>query len=433
MTSLSQYSGKRDVSTNTSTASICPIFDSGTRVDIVLLVSAFFLQRFSLPFAGTHLALDVVFVAFILLHQFLSGNLVIQYDRLLWFLAAGLLATCSLLVNLERASVTSYLLFLVLCSLLTFNKRSSDAQYMSTLRAFQFLVMFLSCLAIGQFLAQFVVSGYSLVKFYGIVPDVFFTGAHTIHKIEGSSLLKSNGIFLAEPSNLTQVAALGILIEVLEFRRPRYLLLMVLGSMLAYSGAGMVTLLLFLPLASLRLGRVAVSVLLVGAVALGLFKSGIIDVSIFQSRSAELESTNSSGFNRFIGPFWMAGHFFSTANLQTLLIGSGPGTKALLDNAVRYSGINGWLKQLFEYGFIGSAIFICFLASCLHASRCPKLVLGAVLFTYFFIADFLITWVCTILIVLCTLHGPEVRPVQAGPPQIPRSRHRLTAVDWQPS
>src|SRR5271156_6764649 len=199
--------------------------DSATQIDIAFLGSALFLQRFSLPFAGKRLGLDFVLVGFILLHQFLSGKLLIQYDRLLWFLAVGLAATCSLLLNFERISLTSYSQFLVICLLLTLSRPSPD-RYKSTLQAFQFLVMLLSCLAVAQFFAQFVVDGTKLITFYGIVPGVFHfgEGAHTVHAIEGSSLLKSNGMFLAEPSNLTQVAALGILIEVLEFRRPRYLL-----------------------------------------------------------------------------------------------------------------------------------------------------------------------------------------------------------------
>jgi hypothetical protein len=283
---------------------------------------------------------------------------------------------------------------------------------------------------VAQFAAQFVVNGQQLINFYGVFPDIFFNrGAHTIHAIEGSYLLKSNGIFLAEPSNLTQVVALGILIEVLEFHRPRYLVVMLVGSLLAYSGSGFVTLLLFLPFASFRHSKVAFSVLLVGVLAAGIFASGIIDLSIFQMRSAELQGTGASGFNRFVGPFWMAGHFFHTVPLQAVLFGSGPGTKILLDDALWYSGINGWLKQIFEYGVIGSFIFFCFLASCVRRSRCPGVVLAAVIFEYFFIADFLITWVCTIVIVLCTLHGADRaygREMQPAPwRRTPRTTSRI--------
>ena len=87
-----------------SVASLRQIYKSETRIDIALLVSALFLQRFSLQFGKTFLVLDLVPVAFILLHQFLSGKLLIHYDRLLWFLAVGLAATCSLLLNFKSTT-----------------------------------------------------------------------------------------------------------------------------------------------------------------------------------------------------------------------------------------------------------------------------------------------------------------------------------------
>lgn len=392
----------------TALVSVDPTYKSETRVDITLLVSALFLQRFSLPFGKTSLAVDLVLPAFILLHQFLSGKLLIQPDRLLWLLAAGLLVSCSLVLNFESASVTSYSLFLVLCSLLTLSRPSNPDQYKSTLRGFQFLVMILSCIAVPQFFAQFVINGADLIMFYGFIPKIIMGGGHTVHEIEGSSVLKATGLFLAEPSNLSQVAGLGILIEVLEFRRPLYLLVMVLGFLLAYSGAGVMTLLLCLPFASFHHSRAVFSVLLVGVFVVALFATGIIDISVFQSRTAELDTPGASGHFRFVGPFWLAAKFFDTGSLQAVLLGSGPGTITQL-NDLRYSGSAGWLKALYEYGIIGLFVFICFLASCLRRSRCPKPVLAAIIFNYFQNGDFFTTWICTIMIVLCTLHGPERR------------------------
>src|SRR5215471_2592505 len=96
-----------------------PTHKSETRVEVALLVSALFLQRFSLPFQHTFLMLDILPVAFILLHQFLSGKLLIQLDRLLWFLAAAFAATLSLALNFNEKMLTSYFLFLALYSLVT--------------------------------------------------------------------------------------------------------------------------------------------------------------------------------------------------------------------------------------------------------------------------------------------------------------------------
>ena len=404
VTNVSQYVTNRPMLAETSAASIRRIYKSETRIDIALLVSALFLQRFSLQFGNTFLALDLVPVAFILLHQFLSGKLLIHYDRLLWFLALGLATTGSLLMNFKSAKLTSYFLFLVLYSLMTLSRPSTLDQYKSTLQIFQFLVMLLSCIAIAQFTAQFVVDGARLIMFYGMIPDFLMAGSsgiHTIHPIEGiPSLLKSNAIFLAEPSTLSQITALGILIEILEFRRPRYMFAMVLGFLLAYSGTGLMTLLLFLPLAGFRHGKVALSALLVVVFALGLFATGIIDSSVFLSRSTEFENSHTSGFARFVAPLALAAELFDTGSVQALVVGTGPGTG---------SNINSWLRPLYEYGIIGSFVVVCFWASCLRGSRCPGPVLAALFFTYLFEAGFLDPSILTLIAVLCTLHGPEPR------------------------
>jgi len=265
--------------------------------------------------------------------------------------------------------------------------------------------------------------------FYGLVPDFLMAGSggiHTIHPIEGSTnLLKSNGIFLAEPSTLSQITAAAILIEVLEFQRPRYVLVFVLAFLLAYSGTGLMTLFLFLPLAVVRHGRVALSALLVSMFALGLFATGIIDLSVFVSRSSEFEDTRSSGFARFVAPVWAVAQLLDTATLQAFLLGSGPGTA---------TNVATWLRPFYEYGIIGSFVVVCFWAYCLRRSRCPGPVLAALIFTYLFETGFLDPSILTIIIVLCTLHGPEPRrghvdrASQLLPPSHPTS---TLGVNWR--
>ena len=376
------------------------------RTDVALFASALLLQRFVLPYGQTFLGFDLIATAAILSYQFLRGKLLIPYDRLMWLVAVGLAATCSLVLNPERASLTGYAQFLFLCSLFTLTRRSTPEAYEGTLRAFQFVVALLACLAVAQFVAQFVVSGSKLIMFFGIVPSIFLAEAHTIHPIAGSSLLRSNGIFLAEPSNLTQVMAIGILIEVLEFRRPRYLAVMVLGLLLAYTGAGLVTLAVFLPLASLRHGKVALSVMLAVTFAVGLVAAGLIDQSLFLSRTSELETPGTSGFQRFVGPFWTVAEFYDTEPLQSLLAGTGPGSVKTLGGVL---GMSAWLKQLLEYGIIGAFIFVCFSASCLRRSTCPGLLLAAMIFHDLVTGSFFTPWAAIITIALCTSHERALR------------------------
>jgi hypothetical protein len=409
------YGTTRPTHAGTTVALRGGAYQLGTRADITLLASALFLQRFSLPFGETYLALDFVPTVFILLYQFFSGKLLIQYDRFCWFLAVGVATTCSLMLNFKSTMLTSFFLFLVLYSLFMLSRPSALHQYKNTLQAFQFMVMLLSWLAVAQFLAQFVVDGSKLIMFFGIIPDfllgVFKTGGmNTIHPIEGSTLLKSNGLFLSEPSTLSQVVAVGILVEILEFRRTPYLLAMVPGFLMAYSGTGLIILLLFLPLAGIHHRKAGFSMLLVGVFALGLFATGIIDLSVFSSRVGEFGETHASGFARFISPVWLLAKFFDTSPFQAWVIGSGPGTvKTFAD--VWYGGFPvTWLKLLYEYGMVGFFIFLCFFASCLRKSRCPRVVLAALVCTYLFVAGPLNTWFLTVIIVLCTLHGSEPLP-----------------------
>ena len=270
--------------------------------------------------------------------------------------------------------------------------------------------MLLSCLAIAQFPAQFVVDGKKLINFFGIFPDFLLNPDSTAIRelrLGSSSLLKSNGIFLPEPSNLSQIVAFGILIEVLEFRRPLYLFIMATGFLLAYSGTGLMVLLLFLPLASLRHSRAGLSVLLIVMFALGLFATGLIHISPFANRTGEFEAQGSSGFTRFTAPVLLTAKLAHTGSLQGWLIGNGPGSIKTYAGDIWYGSWATWLKILYENGLIGSFAFACFLASCFRRSRCPGLVIMAIVFNFLFMQGNM-----TLAIPLCTLSRVEPRRVR---------------------
>jgi hypothetical protein len=417
MSGVSEYIGEPATLAETSVASVWQTRESkksATQVDIALLVCVLFTQRFTLPFGNTFLGLYLVAVGSILLYQFLSGKLLIQYDRFLWFLALVLATACSLLLNFKSMTLTGYSQFIVVYSLFTLNRPSIPDQYKRTLQAFQFLVLLLSCLGVAQFVAQFVLDGISLHNFYGIVPDLLtndpsgFWGSNVQNfggGILGKGLIRSTGLFFPEPSEFSQMTALSILIEVLEFRRPRYLLVLALGFLVAYSGTGLMLLLVFLPLAGLRHGRAGVSALFVVMFMLGLITTGIIDLSAFTDRVGEFQDTQSSGFARFVSPLLLAAKNFDTASLQALLIGSGPGTAKTFGDHWNGGGqLTSWFKMFYEYGIIGSFVFVCFVASCLRRSRCPGLVVAAMVFAWIFLQGNTL-----LAIVLCTLNGPEPR------------------------
>jgi hypothetical protein len=144
-------------------------------IDVALLACALFLQRFNVSSGSSRMSFDVLPAVLILIHQFLSGRLLIQYDRFMRFLGVGFAVTCSLLLNFKSTMLPSYFLLIVMYFLFTLIRPSTAERYKSTLLAFQFLAALLACLAVAQFVAQFVVDGRDLVFFYGIFPEFLLT------------------------------------------------------------------------------------------------------------------------------------------------------------------------------------------------------------------------------------------------------------------
>jgi hypothetical protein len=389
-----------------------------SRTDTALLASALFIQRFTLPFpGGKSVSLAILPVMLIFGYQFAANRLLLDYDRLPWFLLLTLFATVSLLLNFDNSTLTSYSLFLVGYFFFTLIRPSPQYQYKRTLHNFQYLVFIISCLAILQFPAQLVVDPQKLIMFFGVFPDAllpYHAKVNTIGIISAAGQLsKSNGIFLAEAATLSQVAAVAILIEVLEFRRLWYLIVLSSGFLVAYSGSGVSILLVSFPVAFLVTRRVQLPVLLVCLFAAGLFAMGIIHLSVFTGRLGEFQDTQSSGFIRFVSPFWMATEYFDTVSLSGLLFGNGLGHGFVPRGFYGSSG-NTWFNLVYEYGLIGAFVFACFLGTCFRRSWCPAPVIVGIVFNYLFNANNLFDAAgLTIIVVLCTLRP---RPIFRASP-----------------
>jgi hypothetical protein len=397
----SQFRGGQRELPGANVSGLSPTNVSAVRVDTAVLASLLFLQRIVLPMFGSSMGLDSVVVLLILGYQFAAGKIFIQFDRLLWFLVLVLAATSSLLLNADSKR-TSYGEFLVGFSLLTLTRPSTDDQYKATLQNFQLLVLILSWLAILQFLAHFIINPSRLVMFFGIVPNLTDPGESVQIGV------KSNGLFLSEASTLSQITALGILLEILEFRRPRYLLALTLAFLLAYSGTGTSMLLLGLPLAALVNPKAQLPAMIATLFALVLLATGFIHLSMFTSRLGEFQETHASGFMRFTSSFWQAADYFKTASLQELFFGKGPGYGAIRDTFYASSS-NGWFKLFLEYGALGTFVLPCFFAYCLRRSRCPKPFLAVLIYYYWVLGNIVGASAVAMIAVFCTLNGPEPR------------------------
>jgi hypothetical protein len=312
--------------------------------------------------------------------------------------------------------LASYGLFVVLYFLFTVSRRTTPQRYQDTLQGFQFLVLILAGIAIAQLPAQFIVDPRRTLMFFGIFPNAVLPssggGANTMGIIGPGGLHKSNGIFLTEASVMSQIAAVGILIEIIEFRRPRYLIVLTLGLLVAYTGTGLTVLLVGLPLAFLMNRRVQLPVLLIGLFACVLLTMGIIQLSTFTSRLGEFENTHASGFTRFVSPFWMAAEYFQTTSAAQLLLGNGPGGVGFVPkkgNLIYNGSGSAWFNLIYYYGLIGVFVFTCFSVCCFRKSRCPMPLFGALIYYQWIMGGVIGTPILMVMVVLCTLNGPEAR------------------------
>jgi len=199
----------------------------------------------------------------------------------------------------------------------------------------------------------------------------------------GSHVYRANGVFLMEPSFLSQVLAVAIVVELSG--RNRWWLQAILGAglLVSYSGTGFMILALCVPLLVVAKRRWDFLVLflflavLVSAFGEQLFLDKLL------SRVNEFHSYGSSGFARFVGGFYMFDQFMWGHPLRTLF-GYGAGSfkdyMALSHYPVSEMPL---FKMVFEFGVVGAAAYFSFLFYCLFASPAPRLVSLAIAMTFF--------------------------------------------------
>lgn len=174
----------------------------------------------------------------------------------------------------------------------------------------------------------------------------------------GSSILRSNGLLLLEPSIFSQLLALAVVVDYFILGRTKWLPLYLVAYLVSFSGTGALSLLLVVPfyamLSRRNFGRVAAFGLL-GIVGLILGMAAFPDqVGAILGRADELSYSGSSGYARFIGPFLVVGDLSHEARF---LLGWGPGATERYIYHAEGTG-NSIAKLIIDYGVIGLIGFL---------------------------------------------------------------------------
>ncbi len=341
---------------------------------VAILFGCIFLQRFGIPLGELKLPVVVPLVAAVFGVLLVQNRTLFSETSLLIYLLFCLYALFSAGLALAIpplgtiASVPSLGYLLLVYAFLVLRIRPA-AGWTETLAVFRDFVTVIAVCACIQFAAQF--AGVNLFSLAGVVPDSLLleqTYNVVVPIWYGSTIYKANGIFLLEPSFLSQFVAIALVIEFLYFGSAFRMALLVLALLAAFSGTGLVVLAFAVVVASVlerrSLWRVATFLIVGGSIAAlagTLVAPEYVDSVV--RRMSELDSDQASGFIRFISPYVMVTDV--TADPRSIL-GFGPGTAEQFESLGYTYGINALTKILIEYGMPGLLLYVGLLLSAFY-------------------------------------------------------------------
>lgn len=337
------------------------------RLLTTILLASLLLQRFGPVFGSSFLSIVGPIGLAIAGYGLLRGLLVLHRTRLMifagfvgWIIAGAAIREArpesfgspSWLSMLQFVGVTGFAIVVV-------RQRLDEGRFFRRVNA---ILLFIAVAGTVEFIVQF--AGIDLFSFHALVPDRFLLEGiyNTSIPIGDSGYLKSNGLFLIEPSVLSQFMALAIIIEMLMFRRPLHLGIYAAALLESISGTGWLMIGGFVVTAAFSLGArgllisaatAALVLLGLGALAV-LFPSGF---DVFMSRTGEIYSVGSSGHLRFVTPWWLNDYVLSR-DPWAALIGIGPGLSEHLAMPPAWDyNINTPVKLGLEYGWPCFALY----------------------------------------------------------------------------
>ena len=389
------------------------------------------LQRFGLPIGGQQSAVFVsLLIAPVLMAPLLfTGQLRISAGPAFTFVIA---LCCLLLTTImtvlypdleKRFSLPSVLeLFLLLFLLLPQPAGAFDTK--AVLPIFTFWARLIAVASLIQYGAQFV--GLRFFSFASSFPALgpFLTeaGYHVEAPLRyGSSINRANGVFLLEPSILSQVMTLAIVVDVFVLRRLKWLALYAAALLASFSGTGA----LILTVTFLVAGVVSPRQLprAIGAIVLMVVLAGVAAVvfpSQFSTLADRVSGDDPSAHARYAEQFTV---LQTIATDPRLVAGFGPGAA---DGFIQSGSMSALLKMFFDYGLLGLLTLVAYILTAWWRSDHPALMLVA-LFTFQLGGGYLLFPPMVLLLsLLCTWSRPL--PLRAAVPASTRGARPLSRL-----
>ncbi|HEY4068459.1 MAG TPA: hypothetical protein VGM74_16270, partial [Burkholderiaceae bacterium] len=331
-------------------------------ITAVPAVTATFLSKLSIaPFGAMGLSLAVPMLCATGALGLLLGRMVADVRRLLAFIALLALLWGMQVLRNEVFSVSSLMLFTLLHFPYVLRMRRTP-DYRHVLAFFQGVAVTIAVLGLVQYAMQFLVGPTLAFPIENFFPEAFKVSKFNMQGYleYGSEVYRTNGVFMLEPSFFSQLLAVAVVLEAVTRRRPWVLVVLLAAMAVSYSGTGLMLLGACLP--CLAVARRRWDWLLAGAllIALALLGAETIDnpyVNVFLKRAGEFTEPGSSGFERFVGGFYVFGQLLWPQPWRGLF-GFGAGALQLYETKAYWPfGSNAVFKMVFEFGLVGGLAY----------------------------------------------------------------------------
>jgi hypothetical protein len=343
------------------------------------LVATTFLAKWAVPFGPRDLGMSWPLILVAVLVGWMTGRLRIDPVRCAaLFLLIGFLGAVQVLRG-DVFSLPSLLLMAAIFGCYVMSIGAAPPSRHDALRLFLTVSAVIAAASVAQFGLQFVVGRDLAFPVDNLLPRALLIEGYNnqIPIADGTRIQKANGVFLLEPSFLSQLMAVAIVAELSQQGGPWTLpRLARLGGfaaalLLSYSGTGLLVLAVGLPVLIIVQRRWML--MLLGLLLLGLavtFQEQL-RLDIYLERAGEFTSVRSSGFERFVSPFLMFEEFLWRDPWRSLF-GIGAGSYPWHERIAFYPAAEmAYSKIIFEFGVLGAIATFAFLLWVVLTSRAP--------------------------------------------------------------
>ena len=359
------------------------------RLSLLLLYVPLFATTILTKIAIVPLSPDISIAVPIVVSIPLFGMILgrIRFDPLrstLFLLVMSLLWLIQLLSDSSFSLPSMLLLTTLFLTMACYLDLPAD-QWERSMRTLLNLSLFLAIAGIIQFGLQFIVGTKYAFPIESFTPkSLLIQHFHYLNPLRyGGKIYKSNGVFLLEPSQFSQLLAVALIGELVTSARTWRCLVYLLGMIVAYSGTGLIVLLVCLPLLIVVQRRWKL-MLLIGLTAILLLSlASTLQLDVFIHRASESHSERSSGFARFIGGFY-AFQDQLWPDTDRALFGYGAGSFGEASRQFVLPAAEMPLNKIvFEFGLAGSLALFGLLFACLIRSHGPGIFRFAVGLSFF--------------------------------------------------